>query len=67
MFGRKLAGIAQKIPKNLLQTRRIDIDLTRLRFKRDRKLNMTAIEIGAHNFDGVTQQIMSIGVLKLQL
>src|SRR6266404_2654181 len=54
-LGSELAGVAQHVPKNLLQARWIDNHGVRRRLEGNGNFTMSIFEIAAHDLDGIAE------------
>src|ERR1043166_984569 len=66
-FRREFAGVAKHVPENLLQARRIDMDLMARGIEKQRKFEMSIFDFAADNFQRVPKQFVRIGGAKLKL
>ena len=62
-----LVGVAENIPENLLQARRVHHQLVSGGVEREAELKMSIFHFAAHNVEGVLEKVVHIGPPELEL
>lgn len=69
LIRRKFISIAQEVPKDLLEARRVSHDLVMRGVEMERKIELAFVELVTNDFEGVLDEIVGVGgcSIKLQL